>query len=205
MGRRSHQHRQAGAGGGMSARWNNPRLLRIGKEFAADSYNMAEQLNRNGADATVWLLSKEEQHERNRARDQVCIPAAFADALMALLLSLRRRGNKRGRRPRWTIDEAQTLYGNDKSKEEVAQELSKRTGLSKDSIRPQLSGLKREVVGKAAGTGKASATGTAVTAAAGTATGKGTASAFGASIKAKPRDNKIKKPRANKFKRPRGK
>jgi hypothetical protein len=188
----------------MSVRWNDPRLLRIGKEFAADAYTMAEQLNRNGADATVWLLSKEEQHERNRAKNQVCIPAAFADALMAVLLALPRKGNKRGRRRRWTMDEAQALYNIVGSKDKVAQELSKQAGLRADSIRPRLRGLKREVVGAATGTGTAHATGTVVTAATGTATGRGTASAVGVAITKKPRGNKTKSPRGNKSKGPRG-
>ncbi len=90
--------------------WDDPRLQLIGKEFLADAYQLVHDLEGYGADATAYLLSREEQYRRaERMNHQVCIPVAFADALMALLLTLPRKGNRRGRRPRWSIEEAQKL------------------------------------------------------------------------------------------------
>jgi hypothetical protein len=68
--------------------WNDPRIRRLGAEFAAEAYDLASELHGYGADAAQLLLSWKEQ-DPDRPPD-VCIPAAFADTLMALLLSLPR-------------------------------------------------------------------------------------------------------------------
>ena len=59
----------------------------------------------------------------------------FADAVMAVLLSLPRKGNKRGRRQTWSIVEAQKRVDNGESKSKVAREFSEqtRTGQGKHS------------------------------------------------------------------------
>ncbi len=87
-----------------AVRWDDPRLLRIGKQFADEAYDLADNLNSYGADATACFLSDEQQYQRSeRMNHEVCIPVAFADALMALLLSLPRKGNRRGRRSVWSM------------------------------------------------------------------------------------------------------
>jgi len=123
--------------------WDNPRLRRIGEKFAADAYNMAHDLDGYGANALAWLMTdKQRDHRAERMNYQICIPIAFADALMALLLSLPRSGNKRGRRPLWSIEEAKKLVNSGRSKRSVARELSERTGLPIENIRRRLHGKK---------------------------------------------------------------
>jgi hypothetical protein len=65
---------------------------------------------------------------------------------MAVLLSLPRKGNKRGCRRTWSIVEAQKRVDNGESKSKVAREFSEQTGLGKESIRRKLHGIKK--VGK---------------------------------------------------------
>jgi hypothetical protein len=120
-------------------RWDDPRLRRIGKKFRADAYNMAHDLDGYGADVLAWLMTDEQRdHRAKRMNYQIRIPVAFADALMALLLSLPRTGNKPGRRPLWSIEEAQKLVNSGMSKRKVAQMLSKETGLPAENIRRRL-------------------------------------------------------------------
>ena len=57
---------------------------------------------------------------------------------MAVLLSLPRKGNNRGRRPVWSIDEAQALINKGMSKRKAAQILSEQTGLDAEGIRARL-------------------------------------------------------------------
>jgi hypothetical protein len=70
--------------------WNDPLLREIGAKF--DAYDLASELETYGADASVLLLPEAEQRRLAGERPrEVCIPTTFADALMALLLSLPRR------------------------------------------------------------------------------------------------------------------
>jgi hypothetical protein len=80
-------------------RWDDPKILRIGKELAEDAFNMADELGSYGADAEAYLMSEAERRRRAKnSEGGIRIPLAFADALMALLLALPRKGDKRGRR-----------------------------------------------------------------------------------------------------------
>jgi hypothetical protein len=70
------------------AAWDDPRIRAIGRRYALEAFDLADELNAYGADATQLLLSWREL-DPDRPRN-VAIPAMFADALMALLLSLPR-------------------------------------------------------------------------------------------------------------------
>ena len=124
--------------------WDDPRVLRIGKQKAADAYDLADYLNWRGADATALLMTDEQYAERAERRaerldgGEVHLPIRFADVVMAVLLSLPRKGNKRGRRPVWSIDEAQALINRGMSKRKAAQMLSEQTGLDAEGIRARL-------------------------------------------------------------------
>jgi hypothetical protein len=104
---------------------------------------MAHDLDGYGADALVLLASDEEQSQRYRQVPFISIPARLADALMALLLALPRRGNPQHRRRQWSIDEAQNLFNIGMSKRKIAKTLAKRAGISPETIRPRLHGLKK--------------------------------------------------------------
>src|SRR5947208_9307595 len=99
MGRSPHSHRQ-GAGCRMKPEdWNDPRLKRIGETFLRDTLDLAGQLEHCGADAARYLLSATQRDEQWAKRGfNIEIPIAFADALMACLIALPRRGQGRGRR-----------------------------------------------------------------------------------------------------------
>ena len=121
---------------------DDPRLLRIGKEFAKDAYYMAHDLEGYGADAMAWLMTDEQLKQRAEIHN-IEIPVAFADALMVLLLSLPRSGAKRGRRPLWSVDEARKLTDSGAaSKRKVAKMISERTGRDAENIRRRLRGRK---------------------------------------------------------------
>jgi hypothetical protein len=124
-------------------RWDNPKILRIGKELAEDAHNMADELGNYGADAEFYLMSKEQKRERLMLHHHIEIPVAFADALMALLLALPRKGNKRGRRSNWSLARAQKLLNGGMSKRQIAKQFSKETGQDADNIRPRLRKLKK--------------------------------------------------------------
>ena len=68
--------------------WDDPRIREIGRRYALDAYDLASELDNYGADAARLLSSPLEPHPR---LPDVTIPAGFADALMAILLSLPRR------------------------------------------------------------------------------------------------------------------
>jgi hypothetical protein len=125
-------------------RWDDPKILRIGKELAEDAFNMADELGSYGADAEAYLMSEAERRRRAKnSEGGIRIPLAFADALMALLLALPRKGDKRGRRSLWSIARAQKLLDSGMSKHQIAKQLSKETGLDADNIRSRLRKLKK--------------------------------------------------------------
>jgi hypothetical protein len=76
----------------MQIEWDDPRVLKIGAAYRRQAYDLADEFNSYGADATRLL------DNNCGGPDQVCVPTKFADAIMALLLSLPRA--KRGRRPK---------------------------------------------------------------------------------------------------------
>jgi hypothetical protein len=126
--------------------WNDPRLRRIGEGFAAEAYDLASDLQNYGADASVLLLPKLQQRKLTATRRQeVCIPTSFADALMALLLSLPRPGwaskgtrnvginigtlsSQAGRRRTWSPSAVEDLVNRGWSKRAAAKEEAGRTG-----------------------------------------------------------------------------
>jgi hypothetical protein len=111
---------------------NDPRILKLGEKLAKDAYDLASELHSYGASADRLLTSWEER-DPDEPRD-VCIPRQFADALMALLLSLPRPSESRGPRRRWSpeavkesLDRGATLY--EASRAEAA-----RTGANAETI-----------------------------------------------------------------------
>jgi hypothetical protein len=74
--------------------WNDPRIRAIGRRYAAEAYDLASELDNYGADAAE-LIKPRGDEDPNRPRS-IAIPTMFADALMALLLSLPR--------PEWAPD-----------------------------------------------------------------------------------------------------
>ena len=70
-----------------SSDWDDPRICEIGRRYALDAYDLASELDNYGADA-ARLLSP--PREARFPLPDVTIPSMFADALMALLLSLPR-------------------------------------------------------------------------------------------------------------------
>jgi hypothetical protein len=111
--------------------WIDPRLREIGERQAADAYEMAAELGTYGADASVLLLRKGAWQPRRP--HQVCIPTAFADALMALLLSLPRP--QIGRRIiNWSPQRVQALLDSGMSLRAAAKKESERTGKEAEDI-----------------------------------------------------------------------
>jgi hypothetical protein len=76
--------------------WNDPALRGIGAKFEA--YDLASELESYGADAAALLLPTTEQRILAGERPtHITLPTAFADALMAFLLSLPRSDHGRPR------------------------------------------------------------------------------------------------------------
>jgi hypothetical protein len=118
---------------------DDPRLLRIGREFAKDAHALAHELESYGADAMALM---DEQRFRERESGTIEIQTVVVDALMALLLSLRRKGEP-GRRSPWSKARAQALLDSGMSKNEAAALLSEETGLPELSIRRRLQDMKK--------------------------------------------------------------
>jgi hypothetical protein len=115
--------------------WNNPRLRQIGERFAADAYDLASELEDYGADASVLLLPEAEQRELAASRPpKVCVPTMFADVLMAILLSLPRPEEGRGRRREWSPELVQLAINKGSSLYAAAKQEAERTGIPARSI-----------------------------------------------------------------------
>jgi hypothetical protein len=115
-----------------TADWNDPRLREIGERQAADAYEMAAELDTYGADASVLLLRKGAWQPRRP--HQVCIPTAFADALMAILLSLPRPRGATGRRRNWSPVAVQNSINRGMSQRAAAKQEAERTGVPAKTI-----------------------------------------------------------------------
>jgi hypothetical protein len=113
--------------------WNNPRLREIGKQFAAEGYELAQYLEDCGADAAVLLLSVAAQRKLERPA-RITLPTTFADALMAILLSLPRPGGATGRRRNWSPVIVQNLINRGMSQRAAAKQEAERTGVPAKTI-----------------------------------------------------------------------
>jgi hypothetical protein len=76
-------------------RWDDPRVLEKGREWRRQAQYLADEFNHYGADATRLLGN---YGDLPQGKDQVCVPAMLADAIMSVLLSLPRA--EHGRRPK---------------------------------------------------------------------------------------------------------
>jgi hypothetical protein len=112
--------------------WNNPRVRQLGKQFAAEAYTLAGELNSHGADPMRLLLPREEQAD-NLPWD-ICVPRELLDVVTAVLLSLPRPGERRGRRSRWTIHGVEVLIDSGMSLRKAAKLEALRTGASATTI-----------------------------------------------------------------------
>ena len=71
------------------ADWSCPEIKAVGRKYALEAFNLADELCARGADAAQLLKSYKEL-DMTRSRT-VVLPAMLADAIMAVLLSLPRR------------------------------------------------------------------------------------------------------------------
>jgi hypothetical protein len=125
--------------------WNNPRLRQIGEQFAADAYDLASELENYGADAAVLLLPGAEQRKLAASRPpDLVIPTALVDALMAILLSLPRPEEGRGRRRKWSPESVQNLINRGMSLYAAARQETKRTGVPAETIERGMQKLRRK-------------------------------------------------------------
>jgi hypothetical protein len=111
--------------------WNDPRWRDIGAKF--DAYDLASELEDYGADAAVLLLPEAEQRELiGERRTHITLPIAFADALMAFLLSLPRRDI--GRPRDWSPDLVEASIKRGMTLRKAAKKESARTGKPAEDI-----------------------------------------------------------------------
>jgi hypothetical protein len=64
--------------------WDNPEIRAIGRRYAKEAFNLADELDSFRADASA-LLDREYDLTRPRT---IFLPTIFADVLMAVLLTL---------------------------------------------------------------------------------------------------------------------
>ena len=70
--------------------WNNPRLRQLGEKFAAQAYNLADELHSCGADPEQMLLP----WRQRRARPfRLEVQPELLDTVAAVLLSCHDRGS----------------------------------------------------------------------------------------------------------------
>jgi hypothetical protein len=125
--------------------WNNPRLRQIGEQYAADAYDLASELENYGADASVLLLPEGEQRRLTASRPpKVCIPAKFADVLMAILLSLPRPEEGRGRRRKWSPERVQYAINKGMTQYAAVRQETERTGVPALTIERGLQKLRQK-------------------------------------------------------------
>jgi hypothetical protein len=115
--------------------WNNSKLRQIGEQYAADAYELASELIDYGADASVLLLPEAEQRKLAASRPpNVCLPTKLVDVLMAILLSLPRPEEGRGRRRKWSPELVQHAINNGMTQYAAARQESERTGVPAPTI-----------------------------------------------------------------------
>jgi hypothetical protein len=114
--------------------WNDPLIRQLGEQFATEPHDLADGLYSCGADASQLLLP---WRERNPDRADFRIPAALADALEALCLSLRRPGEQRRRGPKrkWSLSNVRDLIENEEmTLYAAAKKEAKRSGQPAETI-----------------------------------------------------------------------
>jgi hypothetical protein len=111
--------------------FNNPRLRQLGKAFAAEAYNLADELHSRGADPEQLLLP---WRQRRRRPLNLKIPYELADIVAAVLLALPRHGEGRGRRSRWGIKSVEAMIRRGMSVRAAAKAEAARTGASEETI-----------------------------------------------------------------------
>jgi hypothetical protein len=116
--------------------WNDPRLRKIGRQFAADAYEIALDLKTFGADAAVFVLPKAELQKLADRPIHITIPTRFADMLMALLLSLPRSNIERTRN--WSPRRVQASMDRGMSLRAAAKKEAERAGKPAELIRRRM-------------------------------------------------------------------
>jgi hypothetical protein len=101
------------------ADWYDPRVLKIGADYRREAHELADEFNSYGADATRLLGS---YRDLPREKQDVCVPVKFADAIMAVLLSL--PSAKRGRPLKPSTQRVRRLVADGLSKREAARHVS---------------------------------------------------------------------------------
>src|SRR4051794_36016045 len=118
----------------MANSWNSLRLRKIGRSYAEQAYDLADNLNSYGADATFLLLDEKAQRRRLAKRSpDITIPTMFADVLMAVLLALP-RPKQTGRRRGWSPVNVQARVETGLSLRAAALEEALATGVSRKTI-----------------------------------------------------------------------
>jgi hypothetical protein len=122
--------------------WNNPLILRLGEQYAAEAYDLASELHACGADAAQLLLPRE---EKDLDRRDICLPPMLGDVVMALLLSLSRPSPNGGRRLHWSARHVETMMTRKgMSLRAAARAEAERTGTPADTIERGMRARKNE-------------------------------------------------------------
>jgi hypothetical protein len=74
--------------------YDDPRIRAIGRKYALEAHDLADELHTLGADASQLLRPWQDQ-DLNRPR-HVMIPSMFADVLMAILVTMPRPQERKG-------------------------------------------------------------------------------------------------------------
>jgi hypothetical protein len=107
--------------------WNNPRLRRLGKQFAEQAHILADELHSCGADPEQLLLDWRQRRARSF---MIEVQPELLDIVAAVLLSLPRPKERRGPRSRWSIKSVEAMIESGVSVRAAAKAEAARTGVS---------------------------------------------------------------------------